>query len=69
MSEVLCNNCNQPCDLVSLDLGDTDRAAHGRKNLAHVSFCCKAAYRVPSIAEQMQREMLAELQIQRGRRI
>ena len=68
MSEIICNNCNQPCDVVSLDRGDTDQVVHGRKNLAHVSFCCKAEYRVPNLAEQMQRETLAELQIQRGRK-
>ncbi len=66
MSDVLCNNCNEPCDIVSLDMGDSDNAVHGSKNMANVSFCCKAAYRVPNIAEQIQRETLAELQIQRG---
>ena len=66
MSDPICTYCNQDCDIVSLDMGGTEQ---GRKNLAHVSSCCKAPYRVPNLAEQIQRETLAERQIQRGRRV
>jgi len=67
--EIICNACNQPCDAITLDMGDTDQVVHGRKNVAHVSFCCKTSYRLMTVAEEMQREALAEGVNQRGFRL
>lgn len=68
MSDPICTMCGKDCDLVNFPMPNTPENPIAGMFDVYLSFCCRAEYRVPNLAEQIQRETLAELQIQRGRR-
>jgi hypothetical protein len=70
MSDPICNNCDQPCDVIEVDNSALNASGAWERHSSHgVSRCCRTGYKVLSIAEQIQREELALRSAQRGVRL
>lgn len=72
MSELICMKCKQRCDLLTFKApveyapGVASQAVYSTYALSH---CCRAHYRLETVAEEIQRETLQELELQRGVRV